>query len=154
MRRLVTGLCMVALAGCGGDDGGGGGDAPSEAQFRADGKRICDTGADRVRRVTEAELAKVEVARLEPAKRQVQLLKASRKEVEKTMSEIEALDAPEAAQPHVERLTSGVREVMDILTSGKQIGSSEVTRLTELTGQTRRAAEAAGLQACLPENAG
>ena len=138
-------LSALALAGCGGD-------AMSEKEFRAEGKRICEESADRTERIVRDELAKPDVAKMDPQDQQVHIFKVAEKNVEDTMSKLEALDAPEDAKPHVEKMTKGVREVMDVAKDAKNASSEDITRLAELAAETRKAAEKAGLQACLPEN--
>lgn len=156
MTRPVTFLCAMALlAGCGGDDSGasgGGGDEMTQAEFSAEGKRICQDGADRAQRTAQEEMAKPEVQKMAERERQLHILRVSMKEVDRTMDEIEALEPPETTRPHVERLTKGVREVMDLTENIERADSDTVTRLAELAAQTRDAAKQAGLEACLPEN--
>lgn len=145
-------LSAFALAGCGGDDGGGGGDRLSKAEFTAEGKRICEASAKRTQEVVQAELAKEDVQKMDQTEQQLAGLKVSKPVVEDTMDKLEALEAPKDAEPHVKTLTSGVREVMEIFDDPKSIGQDELKRLQELTNETRTAARKAGLESCLPEN--
>jgi hypothetical protein len=149
MRCAAVVISALVLAGCGGDDEG---PRLTKAQFSAEGKRICDTGAKRTTEVVEEELAKDEVQKMDETEQRLHTLEASRPIVDDTMDKLAGLEAPEDVEPHVKTLTSGVREVMEIFENPESIGEDELKRLQELTAETRTAARKAGLEACLPEN--
>ena len=156
MRRLVTGLCVVALAGCGGgdDDGDGGGGGLSKAEFSAEGKKICDDGAKRTRELVNKEVRNEDFQKMSKEERALHILEKNKPIVDDTMSKIEDLDAPEDVRADVEKLTKGVREVQEIVSGieSPEDARDATARLQELAGETRSAARAAGLEACLPEN--
>ena len=156
MRRPVMLLCVMALAGCGGDDGdgGGGGERLSKAEFSAEGKRICEAGAKRTQEVVAKAATSGEVRDMSEQERSFHLIDTARPVVEDTLDEIDGLAAPEEVEADVKTLTDGVRETQELLAGiESEKDAEEVTpRLQELVDETRTAARAAGLEACLPEN--
>ncbi len=152
MRRALGFLCIAVLAGC-----GGGGDRLTKAEFSKQGEKICREGAAETKKVIEKEATSEEVRKMDPQKAQLHLASKAMPVMEKSLSRIEDLKAPEDYEPHVEKLTSGVREVMDLFDEIKDKpqdaeAGEYATRLQKLQKQTRSAASAAGLEACLPEN--
>ena len=152
MRRPVMPFCVLALAGCGGD--GGGGERLSKSEFSAQGDKICREGRDEMQKKLQEEAGEPEFRDMPAEKQQVHLATTAMPVMERAMSRIEDLGAPEEYEEHVEKLAGGMRDLMDLFEDTQGADESEAEelaqRLKDLQAQTRTAAKATGLEACLP----
>ena len=150
MQHLLALLLALVIAGC----GGGG---MSEAEFRAEARRICDAGAARADSVTGKVFAEARRKKLDGSVRHRRTVVAVTPIEEDTMRRLEALDPPEEIAPRVDELVRGVREglqLADAWTSPKSrggLGHLQNSRQLEVLGvELRKIQSELGLKGCVP----
>lgn len=163
MRRSLTlvALATVLLTGCGEDEQEGGGARLSKAEFAERGARICREGAKQAVEDVERELAKPKNRDLDETERQFVAFRAGTDTVRRALDRLGDLRAPAEIEPRVESMRKGIEETFDVLRqlerAARENDDAEAARLSrrmqELARSTRSDARAAGLDACLPENA-
>ena len=150
MRHLGAIFLALVIAGCGGSGG-----AMSEAEFRAEARRICDTGAARADGVTRKVFAEARRKKLDGSVRHRRTVVAVTPIEEDTMRRLDALEPPEEIAPRMDELVRGVREGLqraDARTKGRgSLGDLQNSRLLEVLGvELREIQSELGLKGCVP----
>jgi hypothetical protein len=153
---LTLALAVSALAGCGGDDDGGG-SAPSREQFVADANRICREGE-----TTRDQQAKIKQASSPQEQQKVvaDALESATEEYEPYMDRLRALEPPEDLAKGWGSFLDGVQQAFDLIPEladatregDRQKLSELTTKFSDIAGDTRPFAQQQGLDDCLPEN--
>jgi hypothetical protein len=163
-RLLITmTVCLVALAGCGGDDdgGGSGGGGPSKEEFVADANAICRDGEKKIEEVTSSRQQEFQQASSEEEQRKAvgDLLEMTADSYRPYLDRLRDLEPPEDLADDWSGFIDGVTEAFDLIPElAEATREKDEERLSDLTGKfskiaddTRPFAERNGLDDCLPD---
>jgi chromosome segregation ATPase len=158
---LVLTFAFALLAGCGGDDNGGGGDAPSKDDFVAEANKICREGEAKIGEVSEESKAKIDQATsAEEAQRAVaDVLEEGAEAYDPFLDRLRDLETPEELSADWEKFLEGVDsafglipELADATRDGDREKLEDLTKqFQDLADDTRPFAQTNGLDDCLPE---
>jgi hypothetical protein len=162
-RSLLTfAVGMALLAGCGGDDGNGGGGTMSRDEFVSKANEICREGAEKINAKTQEVQDKIQQADSaeEQQKAVADVLEDTAKEYDPYLERLGDLKPPDELSDGWQKFLAGVNDAFDLipdLADATRDGDREklsqlTTKFSQIAGDTRPFAQKYELNDCLPEN--